>query len=297
MAIAAPATSHADPETELLKMRVAQLEAEVKLLKERLAKLEGEKKVVAAPAKTPKFVVIPGDWGGAGPDDILAVCRSAAQELTVLFPDRELEPISIKYDAKQGPMVIYGKGADGERRVLLNTKDTYWSQYSYQFAHEVCHILCNYRDSNRANLWFEETLCETASLFVLRKMSETWKTKPPYANWKSYAQKHNDYAEDRLKKTEKLEGLTLAQWFQRNEAELRKTGTNRQKNEVVAVALLPLFEKNPKNWQAVSYLNQWDPKKELTFNEYLQDWHERVPKDLKPFVAEVATLFDLKVKE
>ena len=294
--LAHPAHALADPEVDLLKTRVAQLEAEIKLLKERLAKLEGATKSPAEPAKTPNFVVIPGGWGDAGAADILAVCKSAASELASLFPNRELEPISIRHDMNQGPMVIFGKGATGERRVLLNVKDTHWSQFSYQFAHEVCHILCNYREANRANLWFEESLCETASLFVLRRMSETWKTKPPYPNWKTYAEKLNDYADQRLKNTEKLEGLTLAQWYQRNEPELRKTGTNRNKNQVVAAALLPLLEQTPKYWQAVSYLNQWDAKKELSFNDYLRDWHERAPKDLKPFVQEVAATFGIVIK-
>ncbi|MCE9534216.1 MAG: hypothetical protein K8T89_24315 [Planctomycetes bacterium] len=296
--IAAPAISRADPEVDLLKKQVAQLEVEIKLLKDRLAKLEGEKKSLSPvdPAKTPKFVLIPGGWGDAGADDILAVCKSAASELSSLFPDRELDPISIKHDEKQGPMVIYGRGTNGERRVLLNSKGRLWAQFSFQFAHEVCHILCNYRDGDRTNLWFEETLCETASLFVLRRMAETWKTKPPYPNWKSYADNLRDYADQRLRQTEKLEGLTLAQWYKRNEPELRKSGALREKNAVVAAALLPLLEKNPKYWQSVSYLNQGDPKKERTFPEHLRDWHERVPKDLKPFVADVAALFEISLK-
>lgn len=166
--------------------------------------------------------------------DIEAVCRSAAVELTCYLPERDFDPISIRHDAKQGPIVIYGTGADGECRVLLNVEGTYWSQFSYQFGHEMCHILCNYRDGNKANLWFEESLCETASLFVLRQMAQTWKTKPPYANWKSYAEKLQEYAENRLKETEKLGDSTFAQWHQRNEPDLHKTGVNRAKNQAAA---------------------------------------------------------------
>src|SRR5262249_46766521 len=114
--------------------------------------------------------------------------------------------------------------------------------------------------------------------------------------WKSFAEKLHDYADQRLNQTEKLNDLTFAQWYKRNEPDLKKTGTNRPKNQVVAAALLPLFEKEPNRWQAVSYLNQADPKKELSFDEYMRDWHERVPKELKPFVAEVARLFEIAIK-
>jgi hypothetical protein len=286
----------ADPDVEQLKTRVAQLEAEVKDLRARLAKLEGERNPGTGPVKTLKFTIVPGDWGDADPENILAICRSAASEMSQYFPQREQDPISIRHDAKQGPMVVFGKGADGERRVLLNARDRYWSQYAFQFAHEFCHIQCNYRDGNKHNLWFEESLCETASLFVMRRMAETWKTKPPYSNWKSQSTALQEYAEQRLKDTEKLDGLSFSQWYQRNEPELSKTGVNRKKNQVVAAALLPLFEKNPEHWEAVKFLNQWDPQKELSLRDYLRDWHERVPQMHRAFVAEIAGLFEITVK-
>ncbi|MCP6756902.1 hypothetical protein NL533_35270, partial [Klebsiella pneumoniae] len=68
----------------------------------------------------------------------------------------------------------------------LDTSNTFWSQYAYQFAHEFCHVLCGYREDDPGTQWFEETLCETASLFVLRAMAREWKTAPPYPHWKDY---------------------------------------------------------------------------------------------------------------
>src|SRR4051812_32822381 len=128
--VALPSAARADPEVDSLKARVTQLEAEIRLLKERLARLDGDKKqALTKPGEPPNITVIPGDWGNAPPNDIQMLCRSVALEFTPFFPDRVFDPISIRHDAKQGPMVIFGKGPDGERRVLLNTKDTYWSQF------------------------------------------------------------------------------------------------------------------------------------------------------------------------
>jgi len=286
-------------EVEKLKKRVTDLESEVKSLRDELLKLRSELRALTPPKsdkpQSLQISIIPGGWGDGPPENILAVCRSAANELWQHFPGRTIEPITIRQDSKQGPMVIFGTGKDGERRVLLNTKDTFWSQYAFQFGHEFCHILCNYREADTANLWFEETLCETASLFVLRRMAETWKTRPPYSNWKDYSTSLSKYAEDRLKNTASLEDMTLAKWFQKNEWSLRRSGVQREKNQVVAAALLPLFEKNPKHWQAVQYLNQWDKSKTLSFAEYLKDWHQRVPREHQPFVVEVGKLFDISV--
>lgn len=251
-------------------------------------------------AQTPKETpldlrVAKEGWGGAGSADIKAVCLSAAGEIKKHLPGREFEPISVAYSTR-GPMVIFGLGEAHERRVLLNVQNSYWSQYSYQFAHEFCHIVCNYRESDKANHWFEESLCETASLFAIRQMAESWKTKPPYANWKDYAKSMRTYADEHMKKIDPLGDLTLAHWYQRNEEALRKNSTDRPKNQVVAATLLPLFEKTPEHWAALSSLNQWDKTRTLTWKEYLADWHTRVPEKHKKFVVEIAGLFEVQVE-
>ena len=271
--------------------RIAALEAELESLKKQS---KAKTTLTGGLLGTTKITVLPGDWGGEV-DDVAAVCRSTAKEFALLMLNRDPAPITVKYRPKGPPMVVFGKGDDGERRVLLDSRDRAWAQLAFQFAHEYCHIQCNYREANTSNLWFEESLCETASLFALKRMATTWQTNPPYGNWKSYAPSLGQYAADRVKATESRDGLSLAQWLGRHEAALRANATDRGKNQIVAIALLPLLEKEPEHWAAVRYLNRWEPTRELTFAEYLRDWHERVPAEHKAFVAEVARLFDISV--
>jgi len=286
-------TFAADPEVEKLKARVESLEAEVRELKRLLAAL---KPVEPNQPGVLKIQAAKDNWGDAGSNDVQAVCKSAAQELWKHIPNRTIEPIMLSYN-KRGPMTIFGLGNEKERRVWLNVQGAYWSQYAYQFAHEFCHILCNYREADSSNHWFEESLCETASLFVLRRMAESWKTNPPYSTWKGYSTSLKNYIDDHMRKTEKLEDLTLAQWYLRNEEALRKNSTDRPKNQIVAQQLLPLFEKNPEHWAALGFLNQWDKTKTLTFAEYLSDWHQRVPQKHQEFIQEIAKLFEIKLKQ
>ncbi len=70
-----------------------------------------------------------------------------------------------------GPIVLFKKGENGEHLIKLATEKLHWAQYAYQFSHEICHVLCGYENDHQGNLWFEETLCETASLYCLRRMS------------------------------------------------------------------------------------------------------------------------------
>ncbi len=216
------------------------------------------------------------DWQ-ASPNDVKAVLNSAARQLWKQFPDRELTPILV--EPKGGPIVLFQRGENGEYRVRLATGQTYWSQYAFQFAHEMCHILCNYDGDVHRNKWFEESLCETASLYSLRAMADEWKTNPPYPNWKGYSSSLKQYADDRIAASPLPEGKSLADWFADHEATLYQNATNREMNNIVAVQLLPLLEENPANWEAVTWLNEAKSTQSQTFGEYLSDWHKHAPRE------------------
>jgi hypothetical protein len=248
-----------------------------------------------APAPTRELIIRAqgGKEWNASIEDVEKVLRTTAAEMWKHFPDRKLHPILVQ--PKGGPIVLYQRGSKGEYIVRLNTGDTYWAQYAFQFAHEFTHILCVYREGDSGNLWLEESLCELASLYALRQMSQTWKTRPPYPNWKDYAAKLNDYADERLKKATLPEKMTLAQWYAENAESLSKEGTQREKNLIVAAALLPLIEKEPEHWAAVEHLNTGKTKEPRTFAKCLADWHANVPEKHKAFVKAVGERFGVKV--
>ncbi|MDA0840371.1 MAG: hypothetical protein O3B01_20430 [Planctomycetota bacterium] len=239
-------------------------------------------------------IEVTGDWLGGSAEDIKRVLLSSSSELFRFFPGRKIHPIIVKRSAS-GPMVTFQRGPNNEYNVLLNTQGTFWSQYSYQFAHEFCHIMCNY-DEPKNNHWFEETICELASMFALRKMSETWKTTPPYANWKSYAPSLFEYAANLIKEGQLPEGKTFIQWFEENRSELANSdGGLRAKNKIVAAQLLTLFEAMPAEWQAVQYLNGWKSEGNQPFDEFLKSWRQNSPEEHQAFIESVAEKFGIKL--
>jgi hypothetical protein len=179
--------------------------------------------------------------------------------------------------------------------VRLNTGDRLWAQHAFQFAHEFEHILCNYQPGASRNKWFEESICEVASLFALRRMSETWATTPPYPNWKSYASSLSKYADDRMKSSQLPQGETLGEWYRAHADLLVLDAINREHNLVVATALLAMFERQPEHWEAVTYLNDDKPSESITFTVYLNNWHKRCPAKHQPFVAAIARQFEITI--
>ncbi len=241
-----------------------------------------------AEATRPLLLICPApvaEWK-ADIHDVQHVLLSAAGELWRYFPGRTLPPIIVA--PQGGPIVWHRRGLNGEYYVQLDTGETYWSQYAYQFAHEFCHILCNYTEDEKANKWLEESLCELASLFALRRMAETWATRPPYPNWRDFAPNHHSYAEDRIRKSQLPPDTTLAAWLKENEPAMRKEPCLREKNTVVATALLPLFEKQPEHWEAVTWLNAKPTKEPRTLEEHLRIWRANCPERHRAFVTEIA---------
>jgi hypothetical protein len=258
----------------------------------------------AAPAKpatrpaapTIDLRVAKADWGGADLGDVKKVFLSVSAQLLPHFPGAKLEPIRV--EPRGGPIVLFNRTKEGLIVVRLDTGGNLWAQYAFQFAHELCHVLSRYEELDTGQKWLEESLCELSSLYTLRSMAKQWETKPPYPNWKPYAKHLAEYAQERIDKHPLPEGKTLAQWYADNAEPLGKTATDRERNTVAAVALLPLFEKEPDHWMAVYYLNQNKPKQgKQTLRERLQNWHDETPAEHRPFVRAIARQFGIELDE
>jgi len=234
-------------------------------------------------------------WGAASSVDIHKVLESAGGELWKHFPDRRLNPIIIQR-GRRAPITLYRRGPKGEYLMKLTPDGRYWCQFAYQFAHEFCHILANYSHKTaRANKWFEESICEMASIYALRRMAVSWKTKAPYDRWKDYAEDIQAYADDLQKAEDKLpEDKTLAAWYKENSASLRKTPWLRDKNRIVANGLLGLFEAGPGGWAAIEYLNSGKSKSD-SFQDYLSNWYRKTPSARRKIVGDIIKLFGLEI--
>jgi len=226
-----------------------------------------------------------GDWK-ASKADVLKVLHSAAMPLWRQFPDRDLSVITVT--PQGGPIVLFDRGSEGEYRVRLNTGGTYWSQYAYQFSHEFCHILCNYKEGGAQNKWFEEAICEMASLYSMRRMAEDWETKPPYPNWRDYRRSLHAYAQNYIDQAEVP--ADMAAWYRANATHLSKNATDRPKNRVLAAKLLPMFERDPSLWRAVAYLNMGEDRKERDFKGHMKAWYEHAPRKFGPQIIEIAEI-------
>ena len=255
----------------------------------------GEKsKGEADPIKPPVIRVAKEKEWNASRADVECVLNSTSSVLWKYFPERKLDTIEV--EPQGGPITLFKRGPNNEYRVKLATGGTLWAQYSFQFAHEFGHILCSYNSDEHRNKWFEESICELASLFALRRMTDVWAQKPPYPNWKSYAPYLKEYAQERIKKAALPEGTTLAKWYEDNAPVLAANAVDRDRNTTVAATLLPLFEAAPEKWEAVTWLNGEKLTKLHSFQDYLEAWRRNCPEKHREFVTKIAAEFGIQMR-
>ncbi len=221
-----------------------------------------------------KISVLQCEWGGAHPDDIQSLLRDVAshieRELRDPFPGA-IEVMSLP--GLQQPRTIYRTPGNGAYPINLTAKDSYWSKFAYQFAHEFCHVLSGYeRLRDNPNQWFHESICEMASIFVIRRMGERWQHhKNPL--WAIFAPSHTIYADNLLSDhASNMPSGSFRVWLSENETSLRADPYLRDKNGVVATKLLPNFEKEPSGWNAVRLL----PATTGNIQEYVESWRSSV---------------------
>lgn len=148
--------------------------------------------------------------------------------------------------------------------IFLITKDNYWCQWVYQFAHEYCHHLIDGTLSGEWSdmLWFEETICELSSLYNLNKMIRFCLIN----GLQLYAPSVHNYLNNLLTKNKNTYCLRAdGGWFRQYETSLKVKWYKRDLYNAMAVLMFPLFIENPHLWKII--LNIGDIRSWTSLND------------------------------
>ncbi len=240
-----------------------------------------------------KILVESGRWGNVQIQEIQWVLESTASIFSPYVSILIEKNLSVSHSFP--PKVYYERTLNGEHRINLSAKDRYWCQYAFQFSHELGHLICKTTGGDQTNQWFEESLCEAASLFALLELSKSWDQNPPNPAWGNYAKEFKNYRTDRIKTSGYPENFQLPSWWKKNRFKLSQNANLRKQNLWVAIELLPLIEKDPNSaWSACEWLNHSQSEHTKPFEIYLKNWKLACPKrEQKQFVQKVTELFGI----
>lgn len=249
--------------------------------------------VLASEAPKADIRVEGGGWEQVPPESIEKTLYAVAEVLLPHLPNTLDAPIVVTHTSGP-PVALYERGPHGEYLVQLHASGPRWHLYVYEFAHELTHILSNYErnagpQQARHNQWLEESLCETASLFVLDRLAAAWMQAPPGDEFAARGAGLRRFFDALVGEAHRrLPGeRSFAAWLADHEPRLRADPYQRKHDDLVARYLLPLFERNPGGWAALRYLNLDKADSEATLAQYLGHWYRNAPPTHKPFVGAV----------
>lgn len=229
-----------------------------------------------------KVLLRQNSWGVAKSEDVLKLLKS-----TELFFIEYLEKDNLNtksvfvWDSESiginNPRIVMGVK---ENNIYLSATDRDWSKYAYQFSHEYCHHVIDNDFPVEFDQfgWFEESICELASIQALKFMSTEWsKGNAPYENWISYSSSLNEYAEELINRKSNTIKVELSKFIELNQDALRIDRYGRSKNLTVAVNLLSIFQEHPELWNLVAKLNEIHiSTNEMSFEEYIIEWQKLI---------------------
>lgn len=248
----------------------------------------------------PPIRIAPTGWGDTLLSDLQIVLNAVADVIGSHFPQRDIGAIRV-VPGDGGPMAFYDKSTDGDYLIQLSARHSRWHQFVYQFSHELCHVYSNFDEKPPAhdgqvenrNQWFEESVCEAAALYTLRQLASRWAQQPPAPQFAGYDVTLTALTDYLLNEPHRqlAASSSLAGWYRAQHASLEADPYLRDKNEVVANRLLPLFEQTPDALGAIGCMNAHADDAGKRFADYLAAWHDACPEAQRGIVRQVMALF------
>ncbi|MCX7578197.1 hypothetical protein D0502_02120 [Leuconostoc falkenbergense] len=193
---------------------------------------------------------------------------------------------------------------DGIPKIYLCASEgNYWSQYVFQFSHELCHYFIDYTNNQTSmstrnrDSWFEEIVCEVSSRFFLIKLSDA--DGLPLINYylpsfKKYSiDRETNYKPFKIKLLSQEHSEVLKRFREEIINDSYANSETRSLYNHVANLLYPIFDNNTKLWSEVNLISNFSDEK--SFMNNLDEWKTNCQiNDNKKSVEDIISLFSDK---
>lgn len=186
------------------------------------------------------------------------------------LPIDEQKDLSIVNPTKTGPVYF-----SDPNTIFLSVHGHFPAQLVFQAAHELCHYSIKTGIKNDQLKWFEETLCDTSSLFFLDKMSQLDGVKYSKGFFA-------DYLSDRLLPNE-FESFEVT-----SNPSIERY--DRAKHRYLSVQLFSIFKQHPCLWNEVPRLAEIAAD---DFESLMNNWTSDFPDKLSLVSKELKSIFNM----
>jgi hypothetical protein len=246
-----------------------------------------------------------GIWRGSGPVDAAAVIermRVACLADVSLVSDHQPEGLRVDDQSDGNPSIWLHTDNPTTVWIIVTVGNCDWCRLSYQFRHELGHVLCNswQPDAKPRNpcQWIEEALVEAFSLRGLRRLADGWSTAPLFANDVAFADAIRSYLDGILagyRTAAHDQGMAAgtSAWFTTHQPFLSEHGDVDSARGAITT-MLALLEDDASMIADMGALNRWPGRSGVSVRDYLSLWQEscaelgapgRLPEDLSDLFA------------
>ena len=240
-----------------------------------------------------------GDWGDS-PKQAAFTVLSRTREVCLsgiqLLSDQQAQKLQVDNHGSGPPHIWLHSNHSDIAWIIVDIGTRDWCKLSYQFSHELGHVLCNswrWGDNPRPpSQWLEEAIAEAFSLRGLALLAESWEQNPPFPRDSAFAGAIRQYRADLLTAYRKAAEIDLADWLHSGPS--APNDPTAPKGPAVA-PILGHLEGDKRCVEDMGALNRWPERTGLPIEEYLRLWEKSCEQMGAPGVlpTRVRALFDL----
>jgi hypothetical protein len=223
-----------------------------------------------------------GEWGGSPPNDARAVIsrmREVCLSGVRLLSDRHPAKLRVDEHPSGLPHIWLHDENPDTAWIVVNIGAVDWSKLSYQFGHELGHVLCNSWQRQAVpklpSQWLEEALVEAFSIRGLGLLADSWEQRPPFPNDTAFAGAIRKYRQDLIEQYREPAGAPPARdmcgWLRRNRDALDHIGLDVIEGPEI-VRIVAELEADKACVEDLGAVNRWPARSEVPLEEYLRLW-------------------------
>ena len=242
-------------------------------------------------------------WGGPSTQEIKDVLQPVYDILWRDFGRNSMRDRIVLYYGEPNPQISYCRKSLREpcsalpiHYIRLAAQGRDYQNYTYQFSHELVHLLTNYKDAhNRKFGWLSEMFAELGSAYILMSFALDSPYQPYVgSDWSLYFQLIYDGKDQALMNRYGVgKNESTNEWLTPSIIDILSiTHTDRELNWGVARELLPLFLNEPELWSQVNEIYLWNDSRDDDLQDFLNSWERTLNTQRKPTTL-IRTLKDM----
>jgi len=243
------------------------------------------------------WVIEKNGWINIEPGYVLIVLENVKNVFAKWFTEEEIDSKKVSFVNKKTkeecPVAFPKKGIISLCMDLLPHNDG--CKLIYQSSHELTHIFLGCRPSYK-NIqeykWFEETICELASLAVLD--DAIWQTTDALG-FISNMRFAKQYLQTTIKDVPEYEIEQVANIFMLESEKLSQNSYMREINILFACEIRKIVAIDKAFWDCIKIFTEIDGQG-IPIEDSFKKWYELVPLESKEIVAKIISVFGVEVK-